>query len=161
LYSDAGNTVYMEVGSAFLLFNGMIPKNLVLEVLYLYLCVFLSCYLNFSLFNTVSRYRGRRSRTRSPSVSRSPRYRNRHYSRSGSPVRSRSPVDVSKSRLSPRVSRQRSPSSSRSPSKSRSSLDSQSPKRASKDRSRSSSRSPGEKKGLVSYDDGSPDSSQR
>jgi hypothetical protein len=107
----------------------------------------------------VSRYRGRRSRTRSPSVSRSPRYRNRRYSRS--PVRSRSPVDVSKSRVSPRVDRRRSPSRSRSPSKSQSSLDSQSPKRLSKDRSRSSSRSPGGKKGLVSYDDGSPDSSQR
>ncbi|KAF2303870.1 hypothetical protein GH714_024007 [Hevea brasiliensis] len=43
------------------------------------------------------RYRGRR-RTRSPSVSRSPRYRSRRYSPSHSPVCSRSPVDAPRSR---------------------------------------------------------------
>ncbi|KAB5553318.1 hypothetical protein DKX38_010629 [Salix brachista] len=91
-------------------------------------CAFFYLANLISLFDTVSRHRGRRSRTRSPSLSRSPRYRNRHYSHHGSPVRSRSPVDVSKSHLSPRAARQRSLSSSRSPSKSQSSLDSHSPK---------------------------------
>ncbi|KAK8543560.1 hypothetical protein V6N13_076364 [Hibiscus sabdariffa] len=108
------------------------------------------------------RFRGRRSRTRSLSVSPSPRYRNRRYShspsRSRSPIRSRSPVDPTRSRASPRAGRRRSPSQSRSRSESSSSLDSQSPKQASKVRSRSSSGSPDGKKGLVSYDDGSPDS---
>lgn len=107
---------------------------------------------------TVCRYRSRRSRTRS--VSRSPPYRNRRYSRSRSPIRSRSPVVTYRSRVSPRAER-RSLSRSRSPSESKSSLDSQSPKRASKDRSRSSSGSLDGKKGLVSYGDGSPDSAQR
>ena len=108
----------------------------------------------------ICRYRGRRSRTRSPSASRSPiRYRKRRYSRS--PVRSRSPVEPSRYRVSPRPEKRRSPSRSRSPSASRSSLDSQSPKKASKDESRSSSESPSGKKGLVSYGDGSPDSGQR
>ncbi|GFZ08380.1 cyclophilin-like peptidyl-prolyl cis-trans isomerase family protein [Actinidia rufa] len=105
---------------------------------------------------TPPRYRGRRSRTRSP-VSRSPiRYRDRR-----SPIRNRSPVETSNVHDSPRSERRRSPSRSRSSSISRSSLDSQSPKRVSKDRSRSSSGSPQGKKGLVSYGDGSPDSGQR
>ncbi|KAF5748206.1 peptidyl-prolyl cis-trans isomerase CYP95-like isoform X1 [Tripterygium wilfordii] len=95
----------------------------------------------------------RRSRTRSPSVSRSPVYRSRRFSHSRSPIRSRSPVEVSV--------RRRSPLRSRSPSKSHSSLEPHSPRQPSKDRSRSSSGSPGNKKGLVSYDDGSPDSGQR
>ncbi|GMI92851.1 hypothetical protein HRI_002954400 [Hibiscus trionum] len=104
---------------------------------------------------TPPRFRGRRSRTQSPSVSPSPQYRNRRYSRS--PIRSRSPVDASRSRASPRAGRRRYPSQSRSRSESRSSLDSQSPKQASKARSRSSSGTLDGKKGLVSYDDGSPD----
>ncbi|KAH1252853.1 Peptidyl-prolyl cis-trans isomerase CYP95 [Glycine max] len=100
---------------------------------------------------TPPRYRSRRSRT--PSVSRSPRYRARRYSRSRSPVRSRSLVD--RSRPS-RVERHASSSRSRSPSKSRSRSRSsvESPPRASRDsRSRSSSRSPDGKQGLVSYGD--------
>ncbi|KAK3023892.1 hypothetical protein RJ639_044514 [Escallonia herrerae] len=105
------------------------------------------------------RYRARRSRTRSPSVSRSPiRHRTRRYSRS--PVRNRSPVVTSRYRSSP-AERRRAPSPSRSPSESKSSQDSESPKRASKENSRSSSASPPAKKGLVSYGDGSPDSGQR
>ncbi|XP_041021219.1 LOW QUALITY PROTEIN: peptidyl-prolyl cis-trans isomerase CYP95-like [Juglans microcarpa x Juglans regia] len=104
------------------------------------------------------RYRSRRSRTRS--VSRSPPYHNRRYSCSCSPIRSRSPVEIYRSRVSPRAER-RSLSRSRSPLESKSSLDSQSPKRASKDRSRSLSGSLDGKKGLVSYGDGSPDSAQR
>lgn len=117
------------------------------------------------LLTLICRYRSRRSRT---PVSRSPRYRSRHYSRSRSPIRSRSPVrsrsrspvEVARSRASPRVERGRSPSRSRSPSESRSSPDSKSPIRTGKARSRSSSSgSPDGKKGLVSYGDGSPDSS--
>ncbi|KAK2993767.1 hypothetical protein RJ640_025074 [Escallonia rubra] len=104
------------------------------------------------------RYRTRRSRTRSPSVSRSPvRHRTRRYSRS--PVRNRSPVVTSRYRSSP-AERRRAPSPSRSLSESKSSQDSESPKRASKENSRSSSASPPAKKGLVSYGDGSPDSGQ-
>lgn len=99
------------------------------------------------------RDRGRRSRTRSPSPSRSPiRYRHRRYSRS------RSPVETSRYRPSPRVEKRVSPS--RSPSESRSSR-SQSPKRASKEKSISSSESPPAKKGLVSYGEVSPDSGRR
>ncbi|KAK4401132.1 Peptidyl-prolyl cis-trans isomerase CYP95 [Sesamum angolense] len=82
---------------------------------------------------TPPRYRGRRSRSRSASVSRSPiRYRGRRYSRSRSPIRSRSPVE--RHRGSPRAERRRSPSRSRSRSQSgsHSSRDSQSPKRADK-----------------------------
>ncbi|XP_038711017.1 peptidyl-prolyl cis-trans isomerase CYP95-like isoform X1 [Tripterygium wilfordii] len=101
----------------------------------------------------------RRSRTRSPSVSRSPPYRSRRFSRS--PIQSRSPVEVSRSRASPQAERRRSPLRRRSPTESHSSLESHSPRRPSKDVSRSSSGSPGNKKGLVSYDDGSPDSGQR
>ncbi|GAU15109.1 hypothetical protein TSUD_08470, partial [Trifolium subterraneum] len=100
---------------------------------------------------TPPRYRSRRSRT--PSVSRSPPYRApRRYSPSLSPVRNRSPA---------RKDRRISLSPSRSPSRprSRSSVESQSPKKASRDnRSRSSSRSSDGKKGLVSYGNGSPDS---
>ncbi|XP_061376394.1 peptidyl-prolyl cis-trans isomerase CYP95-like isoform X1 [Gastrolobium bilobum] len=108
---------------------------------------------------TPPRYRTRRSRT--PSVSRSPRYRARRYSRSRSPVRSHSPVDP-RSRASPRAERHIASSQSRSPSRSRSSVESQSPRKASRgNMSRSSSGSPAGKKGLVSYGDGSPDSSQR
>ncbi|KAF3447155.1 hypothetical protein FNV43_RR12335 [Rhamnella rubrinervis] len=106
------------------------------------------------------RYRSRRSRTASISPSRW--YRGRRYSRSRSPIRSRtrSPVDIPRSRGSSRAEWRRSPPRSRSPSESRSSLDSQSPKRTGKsNRSRSSSGSPVGKKGLVSYGDGSPDSS--
>ncbi|XP_073223579.1 uncharacterized protein [Cicer arietinum] len=100
---------------------------------------------------TPLRYRSRRSRT--PSVSRSPPYRARRYSPSRSPVRNRS---------LPRVNRRLSSSPSRSPSRSKSSVESQSPRKASRDnRSRSSSRSSDGKKGLVSYEDGSPDSSPR
>ncbi|KAL0297328.1 UNVERIFIED_CONTAM: Peptidyl-prolyl cis-trans isomerase CYP95 [Sesamum radiatum] len=108
---------------------------------------------------TPPRYRGRRSRSRSASVSRSPiRYRGRRYSRSRSPIRSRSPVE--RHRGSPRAERRRSPSRSRSRSQSgsHSSRDSQSPKRADKGNSRSSSGTPPRKTGLVSYGDGSPDS---
>lgn len=115
--------------------------------------------IRLTCFTLANRYRGRRSRTRSPSVSRSPiRYRNRRYSRS--PERSRSPVETSRYRASPRVERRRSPSQSRSPSESRSS-ESKSPTRASKEKSRSPSESPPGKNGLVSYGDGSPDSGQR
>ncbi|KAI5393830.1 peptidyl-prolyl cis-trans isomerase CYP95 isoform X2 [Lathyrus oleraceus] len=100
---------------------------------------------------TPPRYRSRRSRT--PSVSCSPPHRSRRYSPSRSPVRHRSP---------PRVNRRMSSSLSRSPSRSRSSVESQSPRKASKDnRSRSSSRSSDGGKGLVSYGNGSPDSSQK
>ncbi|KAK6158811.1 hypothetical protein DH2020_006125 [Rehmannia glutinosa] len=110
---------------------------------------------------SITRYRGgRRSRTRSPSVSRSPiRYRNRRYSHSRSPVRSNSPVG--RYRGSVRGERRKSPSSSRSRSRSesRSSRNSQSPpRRADKGNSRSSSGSSPRKTGLVSYGDGSPDS---
>ncbi|XP_059658106.1 peptidyl-prolyl cis-trans isomerase CYP95-like isoform X1 [Cornus florida] len=106
------------------------------------------------------RYRSRRSRTRSPTRSRSPiRYRNRRYSRS--PIRRYSPAERSRLPESPRAERQRSPSRSQSPSNSRSSVDSQLPKRTSKDSSRSSPGSPPRKEGLVSYGDGSPDSSPR
>ncbi|PPR95765.1 hypothetical protein GOBAR_AA24903 [Gossypium barbadense] len=60
---------------------------------------------------------------------------------------------------SPRVGRRSSPSPSRSRSESRSLLNSQSsPKQVSKVKSRSSSGSPDGRRGLVSYDDGSPDS---
>ncbi|KAL4318965.1 hypothetical protein GQ457_18G004140 [Hibiscus cannabinus] len=97
---------------------------------------------------TPPRYRGRRSRTRSPSVSPSLRYRSRRYGHS----RSRTPVG------SPRAGRRRSPSQSRSQSESRSSLKSQSPKQVSKAKSRSSSGSLDGRRGLVSYDDGSPSS---
>lgn len=131
--------------------------------------LFMSCASNiFGLNNMIirtllCRYRSRRSRT--PSVSRSPRYRGRRYSRSlsRSPVRSRSPVETYRSRPSPRMEKRRSPSRSRSRSlsQSRSSVESQSPRKASKDRSRSSSRSSDGKKGLVSYGDGSPYSDQR
>lgn len=98
---------------------------------------------------TPPRYRSRRSRT--PSISRSPPYRARRYSPSPSPIRNRSP---------PRVNRRASSSLSRSPSRSRSSVESLSPRKVSKDnRSRSPSRSSDGKKGLVSYGNGSPDSS--
>ncbi|CAO2820722.1 unnamed protein product [Amaranthus hypochondriacus] len=102
------------------------------------------------------RYR-RRSRTRSPSVSRSPPYRRRRYTRS--PARSRTNSDPPRYRASPRAEKQlsNSRSRSRSASVSGSSRGSPPPKRASKDRSRSRSSSgslPG-KKGLVSYRDGS------
>ncbi|PIA65519.1 hypothetical protein AQUCO_00100785v1 [Aquilegia coerulea] len=116
---------------------------------------------------TPPRYRSRRSRTRSRSVSRSPiRYRSRGkgaYSRS--PVRSRSP-EKSRSRGSLKSDKRRSLSSSisrsksRSPSIPRSSSVSPSPKLTRKDNSRSVSGSP-PGKGLVSYGDGSPDSGQR
>ncbi|XP_038696180.1 peptidyl-prolyl cis-trans isomerase CYP95-like isoform X2 [Tripterygium wilfordii] len=118
---------------------------------------------------TPPRYRrSRRSRTRSPSVSRrrgtsvsrSPNYRSRRSSHSHSPIRSRSPVEVSRSRVSLRAERRRSPLRSRSPSESHSSLESRSPRRLSKDRSRSTSGSPANKKVQASYDDGSPDSGQ-
>ncbi|QCD99400.1 peptidyl-prolyl isomerase G [Vigna unguiculata] len=107
---------------------------------------------------TPPRFRSRRSRT--PSVSRSPRYRGRRYSRSRSPVRSRSPAGAYRRRVerSRSLSRSsRSLSRSRSPSLSRASVESQSPRKNSRSRSRSQS-SDG-KKGLVSYGDGSPDSS--
>ncbi|KAA8525377.1 hypothetical protein F0562_007205 [Nyssa sinensis] len=113
---------------------------------------------------TPPRYRSRRSRTRSPTPRSPIRYRNRRNSPSRSPIRSRSPVETSRFRESPRAVRRRSPHS-RSPSESRSSLDSQSPKHLTKEKSRSRSRSssgnPPGKKGLVSYGDGSPDSDQR
>nr|KYP72436.1 Peptidyl-prolyl cis-trans isomerase cyp5 [Cajanus cajan] len=102
---------------------------------------------------TPPRFWSRRSRT--PSVSHSPRYRPQRYSQSRSPVRSRSPVNTYRSC----VERSRVLSWRKSPSRSRSSVESQSPQKGS--RSRSSSRSPDGKKGLVSYGDGSPDSSQR
>ncbi|KAL6552749.1 hypothetical protein OROHE_008113 [Orobanche hederae] len=106
---------------------------------------------------------GRRSRTRSPRVSRSPvRNGNRRYSRSRSPIRIRSPVrsrsPVERSRVSPRAERRRSPSRSRSRSASLSSRDSRSPKNVIKGNSRSPSISQPRKAGLVSYGDGSPDS---
>uniref|UniRef100_A0A803MJT1 peptidylprolyl isomerase n=1 Tax=Chenopodium quinoa TaxID=63459 RepID=A0A803MJT1_CHEQI len=108
------------------------------------------------------RYRRRRSRTRSPSVSRSPPYR-RRYTRS--PIRSRSPSDPPRYRASPRAEKRLSSSRSRSRSASASgsSKGSPPPKRASKDRSqsRSSSGSPPGKKGLVSYGDGSAEASPR
>ncbi|KAL6545410.1 hypothetical protein OROGR_009284 [Orobanche gracilis] len=109
------------------------------------------------------RYTGRRSRTRSPSVSRSPvRNRNRRYSRSRSPICSRSPVrsrsPVERSHVSPRAERRRSPSRSRIHSATLSSRDSRSPKNVIKGNSRSPSISPPRKAGLVSYGDGSPDS---
>nr|GLL16752.1 peptidyl-prolyl cis-trans isomerase CYP95 isoform X1 [Ipomoea trifida] len=102
------------------------------------------------------RYRNGRSRSRS--ISRSPiRYRGRRYSRS--PIRSRSPTG--RFRASPRAERRRSPRSrSRSISKSRSSSGSQTPRQRSKEKSTSPSRSPPAKGGLVSYGDGSPDSSR-
>ncbi|EYU29230.1 hypothetical protein ABFS82_05G127600 [Erythranthe guttata] len=94
---------------------------------------------------TPPRYRGRRSRSRSPSVSRSPiRIRGRRYSKS--PIRSRSPV------------RRRSP-----PSRSRSLSKSPSPRHSGKVNPKSSpsaSASPPRKTGLVSYGNGSPDSSR-
>lgn len=107
------------------------------------------------------RFRGRRSRSRSPSVSRSPvRYRSRRYSRSRTPVRSRSPVE--RYRGSPRPERRRSPSRSKSRSKSQSSRGSESPSRAEKGPSRSPpSGSSLRKAGLVSYDDGSSPESDR
>ncbi|KAL6524175.1 hypothetical protein OROMI_031270 [Orobanche minor] len=98
---------------------------------------------------TPPRYRGRRSRSRSPSVSR------RRNSPSRSPVRSKSPVE--RYRGGPaRGEKPKSPS--RSISKSRSSPDSRSPRRA--DKLRSLSGSPTRRTGLVSYEvgDGSPDS---
>ncbi|KAF9612639.1 hypothetical protein IFM89_003081 [Coptis chinensis] len=121
---------------------------------------------------TPPRYRSRRSWSRSRSVSRSP---NRHRSRgkgtySRSPMRSHSPLEKSRSRGSLRAekrssltrskSRSQSQSRSRSPSDSRSSADSPSPQHTSKDNSRSVSGSPAAK-GLVSYGDGSPDSSDK
>lgn len=116
------------------------------------------CLLNNMIkWTLLCRYRSRRSRT--PSVSRSPRYRARRYSRS--PVHSRSPVEPYRSRASPHMEKRRSSSRSHSASQSKSSVESESPRRASRDRSRSSSRSPDGKKGLVSYGDGSPDSDQR
>ncbi|KAL8113571.1 uncharacterized protein LOC141663981 isoform X1 [Apium graveolens] len=96
------------------------------------------------------RYRSRRSRTRSRSRSRSPiRYRNRRRSYS------RSPIETTRYRASPkrRITRRSRSLSHSSPS--------ESPKRASKAKSISSSESPPAKNGLVSYGDGSPDSGER
>ncbi|GJT87522.1 peptidyl-prolyl cis-trans isomerase CYP95-like protein isoform X1 [Tanacetum coccineum] len=118
------------------------------------------------------RYRARRSRTRSPSVSRSPVRHRRRYSRS------RSPVETSRYRPSPPVERRRAPRSRTPPSRSRTPPSRSrspyvpSPRRTSKSKSKSMSRSrsrsrsssgspPAVKKGLVSYGDGSPDSSQK
>ncbi|XP_026454397.1 peptidyl-prolyl cis-trans isomerase CYP95-like isoform X2 [Papaver somniferum] len=117
---------------------------------------------------TPPRYRGRRSWSRSRSLSRSPpRNKGRgkaDYSRS--PTHSRSPVEKPSSRggegLRSEKRRSVSRSSSRSKSVSRSSGDTPPPKRGGKDvKSRSPSASPPAGKGLVSYGDGSPDSSQR
>ncbi|GMH12446.1 hypothetical protein Nepgr_014287 [Nepenthes gracilis] len=111
------------------------------------------------------RYRARKSRTRSPSLSRSPPHRRRGYSRS--PIRSRSPVEPSRYRPSPHAekhpaSSSRSRTPNHSPSASRSSRDSiPATKPANKGMSRSPTASPPGKKGLVSYGDGSPDSGQR
>ncbi|KAF5195282.1 Peptidyl-prolyl cis-trans isomerase [Thalictrum thalictroides] len=116
---------------------------------------------------TPPRYRSRRSRTRSHSLSRSPiRYRRRgKRAYSPSPDRSRSPVKTRsrgslKSEKRRSISSSRSRSKSRSPSITRSSSDSPYPKLTRKDNSRSVSGSP-PGKGLVSYGDGSPDSGQR
>ncbi|KAI3891212.1 hypothetical protein MKW98_007517, partial [Papaver atlanticum] len=117
---------------------------------------------------TPPRYRGRRSWSRSRSLSRSPpRNKGRgkgDYSRS--PTHSRSPVEKPSSRggegLRSEKQRSVSRSSSRSKSVSRSSGNTPPPKRGGKDvKSRSRSASPPAGKGLVSYGDGSPDSSQR
>ncbi|KAL3633440.1 hypothetical protein CASFOL_022202 [Castilleja foliolosa] len=109
---------------------------------------------------TPPRYRGRRSRSRSLSISRSPiRYRGRRYSKSRSPARSRSPAD--KLHSSPRAVKRRSPSRSGTRSLSPPPRSSLSPRRtaAFKGRSRSSSGSPPPRKAnLVSYGDGSPES---
>ncbi|XP_047321509.1 peptidyl-prolyl cis-trans isomerase CYP95-like isoform X2 [Impatiens glandulifera] len=105
--------------------------------------------------------RNRMNRSRSP-VSRSPiRYRNRRYNNS----RSRSPIETSRIRDSPprtKKHQRRSPSTSisRSPPVRRRRRSS------SKERSRSLSESPpplpaAKKKGLVSYEEGSPDSGKR
>ncbi|KAL5561821.1 hypothetical protein UlMin_031568 [Ulmus minor] len=114
-----------------------------------------------------SRYRSRRSRSRS--ISRSPghrrsRYRDRSRSRSRSPVDKRPPVsDQLKSRLGPRVDSQKSPngvgrrSRSRGRSVSRSPDDSPPARRkAAASPSTSRSSSPTVQRGLVSYGDLSP-----
>lgn len=131
------------------------------------------CYLiSDVLFN---RHRAQRSRSRS--VSRSPGHYHRRYkerSRSRSPIRSPSPVEkrslVSerlKSRLGPRVDDQpfRSTSGRKSRSRSEGPCDSRSSdpspprrrKRTPASPSRSRSSSPAAQRGLVSYEDISPD----
>ncbi|XP_024161433.1 peptidyl-prolyl cis-trans isomerase CYP63 isoform X2 [Rosa chinensis] len=116
--------------------------------------------------------RSRSQRSRSRSISRSPggyrgRYRDRSRSRSRSPA-DRPPIsDGLKSRLGPRIGDQHSPDRGRAKSRSRSRGVSHSrspdatPKRrnrTTRSPSRSRSSSPAEQRGLVSYDDISPES---
>lgn len=110
------------------------------------------------------RYESKRSRSRSRSISRSPRVRGRRYSRS--PKRSPSPVDrrpVLSSRLKSRLGPPKSDNSRRGRSRSRSSSRSRSADVASRKRPLkgsppSSPSSPsGEQRGLVSYEDLSPE----